>query len=86
MYFEIDLSAVPPVVTLQDPDNFRGFKVVVKGAEHAYVSREALEQLAGERAQDPTWQADLEKMLAYAGEHGWVREDGAVRAHVEHES
>lgn len=84
MEIHIDLAAVPPTVALEQPDDFKAFKVVVQGAEHAYVQPSTLLELAGaQRADDPAWRADLDKMLAFAGEHGWVRDDGAVRAHVE---
>lgn len=84
MVIDVDLSALPPVVTLLEPDDFRGFKVVVRAAEHAAVPVAVLEDLAGpDRAADPAWRAGLEAMLAYAAEHGWVLADGAIRAHVE---
>lgn len=51
--------------------------------DHVFVRVDALRELAGVRAGDPTWLASLEQMLAFAGEHGWLDEHGAVRAHVE---
>ena len=83
MYIEIDLTTVPPGVTLRDADDFKGFKVVAGRPEHAFVDPAALRSLAGEKAEDPAWREQLEGMLAYASSKGWVREDGAVRAHVE---
>lgn len=85
MYIEIDLAAVPPTATLAEPDDFKGFAVRASRPEHAYVPVEELRRLAGERASDPEWQSQLEGMLAYAESKGWVREDGAVRAHIEWE-
>ena len=82
MYLEIDLSVVPPATVLREPDDFTSFKVVVKEAEHARVSLESLELLAGERAGDPEWRRGLGKMLEYAEQRGWV-DDGGVRAHIE---
>ena len=82
MDIEIDLSAIPPVVTLNEPDDFTSFKVVVREAEHARVPVDVLEDLAGERAADPEWRRGLEKMLDYARQHGWIDERG-VRAHIE---
>jgi hypothetical protein len=82
VYIEIDLSVVPPTTVLHDPDDFAGFKIVVREAEHARVPVESLEQLAGDRADDPEWRRRLEEMLEYARQHGWV-EDGAMRAHIE---
>jgi hypothetical protein len=83
MYVEIDLTTVPPALALREADDFNGFKVVAGRPEHAYVTRDALRSLAGDRADDPAWQEQLEGMLAYASSKGWVRDDGAVRAHVE---
>jgi len=83
MYIEIDISTIPPAVTLRDPDDFTGFKVVTTRPEHSYVEPGTLRQLAGDRAEDSAWLADLDGMLAYAQSKGWVREDGAVRAHLE---
>jgi len=82
VYLEIDLRSVPPATALRDPDDFASFKVVVREAEHARVPVEALERLAGDRAEDPEWRRGLEKMLEYAEQHGWVDGDG-VRAHIE---
>lgn len=84
MYIEIDLSTVPPTTTLRDPDDFRGFKVVLRAADDAFVTPEALRTLAGDRADDPVWAAQLRDMLEYAGSKGWIRDsDGAIQAHVE---
>ena len=51
---------------------------------HAYIDVDAVRRLAGERAGDPAWNADFEKMLAYAGSKGWMDDSGtAIQAHVE---
>ena len=55
---------------------------VAEDGEHVFVEPERLKQLAGERATDPEWLAGLEKMTAFAAEHGWVDEAGRIRAHV----
>lgn len=85
MYIEVDLSTVPPTTSLREPDDFRSFKVVVRGtAGDAFVPVDALRALAGDRAEDPAWAAQLADMLGYAASQGWIREtDGAVQAHVE---
>jgi len=80
---DIDLSVVPPVATLREADDFKEFKVVVACGEHAYVGVSDLKRLAGERGQDAAWLADLEKMIAYAQSQGWMRDDDAIRAHLE---
>jgi len=82
MYIEIDLSAIPPVMALSDPDDFTSFKIVLREVEHARVPVDVLEDLAGDRATEPEWRRGLEKMLDYARQHGWVDERG-VRAHIE---
>jgi hypothetical protein len=82
MYIEIDVSVVPPQTVLHQPDDFTTFKVVVRDVEHARVPIALLAELAGDRAGDPEWRRDLEKMLDYARAHGWL-DDSGVRAHVE---
>jgi hypothetical protein len=83
VHLEIDLATVPPTVVLQEPDDFTAFDVVVVEPEHAWIAFDALRALAGARAADPAWSEGLRAMVAYADRHGWVREDGAIRAHVE---
>jgi hypothetical protein len=82
MYIEINLSVAPPVTTLREPNDFNSFKITVRKADHAQVTVESLEQLAGDRADDPEWRRGFEKMLEYARVRGWVH-DGVVRAHIE---
>lgn len=83
MQIEIDLRSVPPTVSLREADDFGGFKVVVAKASDAQVSRAELRRLAGARADDPEWSAQLEKMIEYAESKGWVAEDGSIQAHLE---
>jgi hypothetical protein len=84
VHLEIDLATVPPTVALREPDDFTAFDVVVVEVEHAWVGVEVVRSLAGPaRAGDPAWSEVLQAMVAYAEGHGWVREDGAMRAHVE---
>lgn len=83
MYVELDLTLLPPAIELREPDDFTGFKILVKPGDGAGVPVSVLRALAGERAEDAEWQGNLERMLAYAAEHGWIQEDGAIRAHVE---
>ena len=85
MYIEIDMSVAPPATTLQEPEDFTSFKIVVREAEHARVPVDQLERLAGDRAADPEWRCGLEKMLEYAEQHGWLEGNG-VRAHIERTS
>jgi hypothetical protein len=53
------------------------------------VPVEAVRRLAGRsaahrgRTLGPRWESGLTAMLEYASAHGWVDDDGAVRAHVE---
>jgi hypothetical protein len=48
----------------------------------AWVKCDALRQWQG-KAQPPEWIASFDKMVESVRRFGWVREDGAVRAHVE---
>jgi hypothetical protein len=43
----------------------------------------AVKALAGERVTEPPWLASLDGMLECAGAHGWLDDEGAIRAHVE---
>jgi hypothetical protein len=79
MEFHADLT----VTELRGADDFAAFKVVASRPSHVWISPAEIERLAGDWAADPSWREGLERMLAYAREHGWVDERGAVRAHVE---
>jgi hypothetical protein len=83
VFVKIDLSAILPRVGLEEPDDFSSFKIVVAVPDHAYVTVDELERLAGARMNDPNWRSRLEGMLSFAEQHGWRDSDGAVRAHVE---
>ncbi len=83
MYVELDLTTVPPGITLHEPDDFERFEVVISGTlEDTLVDPQYLVQLAGSRADDPEWQGRLEAMIAFAESRGWVDPSGAVRAHI----
>ncbi|HWI71348.1 MAG TPA: hypothetical protein VNT55_05305 [Baekduia sp.] len=83
MIIDVDLTVVPPAVSLTEADDFKAFKIVTRG-EHGFVARETLVALAGERGSDPAWLERLDAMLAYAASKGWADAAGATRAHVEH--
>lgn len=83
MIIEVDLRSVPPALTLREPDDFSAFSVRAVG-QHAFVDRAMLLALAGDRAGDAGWVAELDAMLAYAASRGWVDASGATRAHVEY--
>jgi hypothetical protein len=83
VHIEIDLGTVPPLVTLEDPKDFTAFKVVVRDREHAWVDAEQLVALAGELGASTAWLHELQCMLDFAREHGWMRDDGSIRGHVE---
>jgi hypothetical protein len=84
------------VVSLEDPDDFTRFAVVaasgvalpgglpgiVRDADHAWVSPEALRRLAPQSG-TPDWEAGFARMLAYAASKSWVNAEGAIRAHIE---
>jgi len=57
-----------------------------EGDDHVFVDVDALKALAGERAADAEWLAQLDGMLGYAQSKGWVDAEGGVRAHIEREA
>lgn len=84
-------------VRLDEPNDFKGFKVVVRGddasaidtvgrledADTAWIQIEAVRKLAGEAA-DQTWEDGYDAMLAYAREKGWLHDARReIQAHVE---
>lgn len=79
----MELHANLTVTELGDPSDFRSLKAVATKTSHIWVTREEITKLAGERATDPSWRQGLDEMFDYARAHGWVNDDGAVRAHVE---
>ncbi len=83
MIIEIDLRSVPPALALREPDDFSAFSVRALG-QHAFVDREILLALAGDRVGDAGWVAQLDAMLGYAESRGWVDAAGATRAHIEY--
>jgi hypothetical protein len=50
---------------------------------HVFVSAETLVTMAGDHAREPHWLTSLEAMHAYAREHGWTDDTGAIRGHVQ---
>jgi hypothetical protein len=82
MIIDVDLTSVPPVVSLRDPDDFASFRIVARGG-HAYIDRTVLLALVGARSDDPDWVEHTDAMLAFAASKGWVNDAGATRAHVE---
>jgi hypothetical protein len=52
-------------------------------ATHAYVSLDAINGLAGDRAQDTAWQTSLYGMIGYARSQGWINGAGDIRAHID---
>jgi hypothetical protein len=51
--------------------------------DHVALPPALLVDLAGPLSSDAEWRAGLDAMLAYAGAHGWLEDDGWVRVHVE---
>jgi hypothetical protein len=88
-------------VHMQDPSDFKAFKVVVKEGEDAsaiavvgrladretaWIGVDAVRNLAGEAAGVHGWDDDFAAMLAYARTKGWLDEAGtSIQAHVEYE-
>jgi hypothetical protein len=83
MQIHIDLSTIPPEIELREADDFTRFSATSVSVPETYVTRDALESLAGQLASDPDWRRQLQGMLDYAQGRGWVRGDGAIQAHVE---
>ena len=82
---------------LDEPNDFKGFKVVVHGddasaidtvgrledADTAWIQIEAVRKLAGDAA-DQSWEDGYDAMLAYAREKGWLHDARReIQAHVE---
>jgi hypothetical protein len=82
VYVELDASELPVRMRLEEAEDFGALKVVAHRPEHVYLSPQEIRRLAGADA-SPSWLRDFERMVAYAKSQGWVREDGAIRAHVE---
>jgi hypothetical protein len=80
---DVDLTSVPPIISLLEPDDVNAFSVRARG-EHAFIDRSTLITLARERANDAAWVERLDKMLAYAASKGWTDENGRTRAHIEY--
>jgi len=60
----------------------QGIATLEPDGKTAWVSQQALRQWQG-RAQPAEWVAAFDKMVESVRRFGWVRDDGAVRAHVE---
>lgn len=84
-------------VRLEEPSDFKAFKVVVhgddtsaidtvgrlEGADTAWVQIEAVRRLAGDAA-DQAWEDEYDAMLAYARTKGWLHDARReIQAHVE---
>ncbi|RDI30666.1 hypothetical protein DEU38_105251 [Rhodococcus sp. AG1013] len=50
--------------------------------EHAWISAAAVTLLAGADGVGEGWRVGLEAMSEYTCGHGWLRADGAIRAHI----
>lgn len=99
MRWNIDLDSVPPAVTLTDVGDFGDFQIEARGPRdriagalapyarwedgYAWFRPDAVREAAGERAASDEWQAGFQALQAYAGENGFLHEDGSIRAHVE---
>lgn len=81
----IDLSAIPPVMPLTEPEDVATFKIVVREVEQARVPVNVLENLAGDRAADPEWCRGLGKRsTTRSNTAAWA--EGGMRAHIERPS
>jgi hypothetical protein len=83
-------------VSLDGPDDFKGFKVVVESGDGnalfsvgrlahrdtAWINADAVRRLAGDAA-NAQWEEGFAAMLAYAQIKGWLDDAGDIQAHVE---
>jgi len=84
-------------LTLLEPDDFRNFKLLLKGEDHApsisgiafidernaLISIDFVSTLPG-RPDGESWQKSYFAMVEAARKHGWIDlHAGAIRAHVE---
>lgn len=84
MRLHLDLSVVPPQLTLTESEDCTALSLELIEFEHAYIAPGLLHQLATESPKSPGWEERFAGMIAFAEGKGWVRpEDGAVRVHVE---
>jgi hypothetical protein len=83
MYIEVDLSTLPPALLLREVENFRELKVVATAVAETTISPDAMRGMLADEPREEGWDARLEEMIAAAAVHGWVAEDGSVRAHLE---
>lgn len=51
---------------------------------NAWISAAAVARLADADGAGDDWRAGFQAMREYARGKGWVRADGAIRAHIEH--
>jgi hypothetical protein len=102
MYIEIQTGDGASEAQLRDADNFREFKVSLRGIigpdelaealrplgkmadeDHVMMNRKALLALPGARPEDANWADSFQQMVNYADQHGWVGDDGSIRAHID---
>jgi len=81
MIIKVDLAEVPPGVSLLEPDDFGNFKVLVATPSRTFVTPRTLHELAGSHASE-SWIRKVDEMCQYAEGRGWVRDDGALQAHI----
>lgn len=86
MEIRVVVSDLAPVVTLEEADDFTGFKVVVKVSPDLFVDPDQLLALAADRASNTAWRASFGQMVDHARALGWVNGQGQIQAHVELES
>lgn len=84
MRLHLDLSTIPPQLSLTDPEDCTALSLEVLESDHAFITPEVLRELATESQRSPDWEDRFAKMIAYADSRGWVRaEDSAIRVHIE---
>ncbi|MCK9249898.1 MAG: hypothetical protein M0P31_13115 [Solirubrobacteraceae bacterium] len=77
--FHVEVDHAVPADALPDVVHATGIGHV--DGDGVAVAPHAIRRLAGVRP--AAWERDLEAMIAFAAQRGWVTDDGYVRAHVE---
>jgi hypothetical protein len=94
---DVDTTADPPAVVLEEPEDCTAFSVRARGrvgaaleaagvgrmdGDEALIEVDAVRRLAAGRV-GPDWEADFAAMLDFAATKGWMSDEGrSIRAHV----
>ena len=89
----------PHGLSVIDPDDFAGFSVVTaltpaelhdrvrtlglgrSDGDHVWLEPQAIRAAIGSPTQ--TWDSGFAAMTSFAAKHGWLDDEGRIRAHIE---